>query len=44
MNGDGFIDDRDITAIGYSDLPENTYALNLGAQWKGIGFRARARL
>ncbi len=38
MNGDGFIDDRDITAIGYSDLPENTYALNLGAQWKGIGF------
>lgn len=38
MNGDGFIDDRDITAIGYSDLPENTFAITLGAQWKGIGF------
>lgn len=38
MNGDGFIDDRDETFIGYSDIPENTYALTLGAQWKGIGF------
>ena len=38
MNGDGFIDDRDETFIGYSDIPENTYAINLGAEWKGIGF------
>lgn len=38
MNGDGFIDDRDETFIGYSDIPENTYAINLGANWKGIGF------
>lgn len=38
MNGDGFIDDRDVTYIGYSDVPENTYALTLGANWKGIGF------
>ena len=38
MNNDGFIDDRDETFIGYSDIPENTYALTLGAQWKGIGF------
>lgn len=38
MNGDGFIDDRDETFIGYSDIPENTYALTLGAEWKGIGF------
>jgi TonB-linked SusC/RagA family outer membrane protein len=38
MNGDGFIDDRDETAIGYSDVPENTYALTLGAEYKGIGF------
>lgn len=37
MNGDGFIDDRDETFIGYSDIPENTYAINLGANWKGIG-------
>ena len=37
MNEDGFIDDRDETFIGYSDIPENTYAINLGANWKGIG-------
>lgn len=37
MNGDGFIDDRDETFIGYSDIPENTYALTLGASYKGWG-------
>lgn len=37
MNGDGFIDSRDETYIGYSDIPENTYALNLGFEYKGIG-------
>lgn len=37
MNGDGFIDDRDETFIGLSDLPENTYAVSLGANWKGFG-------
>lgn len=36
MNNDGFIDDRDVTFIGYSDIPENTYSLTLGADWKGI--------
>lgn len=36
MNKDGFIDDRDVTAIGLTDLPENTFAINLGAQWKGL--------
>lgn len=38
VNGDGFIDDRDETFIGYSDVPENTYALTLGANYKGWGF------
>jgi len=38
MNGDGFIDDRDETRIGYSDIPENTYALSLGINYKGWGF------
>ena len=38
MNGDGFIDDRDVTYIGYSDIPENTYSLSLGCEWKGISF------
>lgn len=38
INGDGFIDDRDETYIGYSDIPENSYSLTLGATWKGVGF------
>ena len=38
MNGDGFIDDRDETFIGYSDVPENTFAVTLGANYKGWGF------
>jgi TonB-linked SusC/RagA family outer membrane protein len=38
MNHDGFIDDRDVTFIGYSDIPENVYALTLGLDWKGISF------
>ncbi|MCD7901303.1 MAG: TonB-dependent receptor [Bacteroides sp.] len=38
MNNDGFIDDRDETFIGYSDIPENTYALTLEATWKNWGF------
>lgn len=38
MNNDGFIDDRDETFIGYSDVPETTFALNLGANYKGWGF------
>ena len=38
MNKDGFIDDRDVTFIGFSDIPENTYTLNIGCDYKGIGF------
>jgi TonB-linked SusC/RagA family outer membrane protein len=38
MNNDGFIDDRDETFIGYSNLPENTYSITLGATYKGWGF------
>ena len=38
MNGDGFIDDRDETFIGFSDIPENTYALTLNMNYKGWGF------
>lgn len=38
MNNDNVIDDRDITFMGYSDIPENTYALTLGANYKGWGF------
>lgn len=37
MNGDGFIDSRDETFIGYSKIPENAFSVTLGAHWKGIG-------
>jgi hypothetical protein len=37
-NGDGFIDDRDESRIGYSDIPENTYALSWGVNYQGWGF------
>jgi TonB-linked SusC/RagA family outer membrane protein len=36
MNADGFIDNRDETFIGYSNIPENTYSFTLGADWKGL--------
>lgn len=38
MNSDGLIDERDITYSGYSDIPQNTYALSLGCDYKGLGF------
>lgn len=38
VNEDGFIDDRDEVAIGYSNIPENTYSFSLGANYKGWGF------
>lgn len=38
MNGDGFIDSRDVTYIGYSDIPENTYSATVGASYKGWSF------
>lgn len=37
MNHDGFIDNRDETFIGFSNLPENTYSVSLGARYKGWG-------
>lgn len=38
MNKDGIIDERDETFIGYSDIPENMYALTLGCNYKNWGF------
>lgn len=38
INKDGFIDDRDETFIGYSNIPENSYSLSLGFDYKGFGF------
>jgi TonB-linked SusC/RagA family outer membrane protein len=36
MNVDGFIDERDVTYIGFSNIPENAYSFSLGAEWKGL--------
>jgi len=38
VNGDGYIDDRDEMAIGYSDIPENTFSFMSGFHYKGLGF------
>lgn len=38
MNKDGFIDERDITVIGYSDVPENIFSLSLGCSYKNWTF------
>lgn len=40
QNADGFIDDRDVTQIGYSNIPQNTYSINLGFDYKNWSFSA----
>ncbi len=35
-NGDGVIDNRDITAIGRSETPEQVYGFTLGASFRGF--------
>ncbi|MBP8960167.1 MAG: TonB-dependent receptor [Bacteroidales bacterium] len=37
-NNDGYIDERDVMAIGYNDVPENTFSLTSGFNYKGLGF------
>lgn len=34
VNGDGTIDEQDMVAIGYTNLPEITYGFGATAQWK----------
>ena len=36
FNGDGVIDTYDQAPYGYSDIPQNTYNLSLGMEWKGF--------
>lgn len=38
QNNDGFIDDRDETAIGYSNIPEDFYSITLGCNYKNWAF------
>ena len=38
MNGDGYIDDQDVTQIGLSYVPQNTYSASLGLDYKGWSF------
>jgi TonB-linked SusC/RagA family outer membrane protein len=36
INKDGVIDELDVTHIGYSDIPEQTFTFGVGANWKGL--------
>lgn len=36
VNGDGVIDDNDQATVGYSVVPEVTYGITLGFDWKGF--------
>ncbi len=36
VNKDGYIDENDAVAIGRTDLPDQTYSLSLGVDWKGL--------
>lgn len=38
LNGDGKVDDNDVTMIGKSNLAEITYDFHLGAKYKGFDF------
>lgn len=38
VNGDGIVDEQDVVAIGYTNLPEITYGFGATAQWKGWDF------
>lgn len=38
MNKDGFIDERDVTYIGFSDLPENLFSFSAGCNYKNWAF------
>ncbi|MBQ7195078.1 MAG: TonB-dependent receptor [Bacteroidales bacterium] len=38
INGDGVVDDNDQAKIGFSNVPELTFAWNFGFNWKGIDF------
>ncbi|QNL50458.1 TonB-dependent receptor [Olivibacter sp. SDN3] len=38
LNGDGIVDDRDQAPIGYSNIPRQTYGLNLSMSYKSFDF------
>ena len=38
LNDDGVIDSNDQQPLGYTDIPEYTFSLNSGIQWKGFSF------
>lgn len=38
VNGDGMINEKDVTAIGYPEFPEVNYGANMGLNYKGFDF------
>lgn len=41
INGDGVINESDQAPWGFSDVPQNTYSITLGADWKGWSFNVQ---
>ena len=41
FNGDGQIDSNDNAPVGYSGIPQNTYTLSFGAEYKGFAIMAQ---
>lgn len=41
FNGDGVINENDQAPWGYSSVPQNTYSITLGADWKGWSFNVQ---
>lgn len=38
IDGDGIINQKDVVPVGYSEIPEIGYGINLGGKWKNIDF------
>lgn len=38
IDGDGIIDQKDVIPVGFSDIPEIGYGINLGGNWKNLDF------
>lgn len=38
LNGDEYIDEKDMAPVGYSNVPRITYGMSFQADWKGVDF------
>ncbi len=40
LTGDNYVDENDVTAVGYGSIPEITYGVNFGLRWVNFDFSA----